>query len=87
MVSETTTEELVEQWSRARASLKDAKQRVAFLECDLENSQNALGRRLVPADAMAGESFCVWTRIDRKQEVLIQATKVDEHTFKLSIRK
>lgn len=53
-------ERLVKAWLGAQEQLATAKSMLNRSECDLANSQNALAKWMLPADAKPGEKIAVW---------------------------
>lgn len=51
---------LVEDWLHANERLKRAESEVNSARCEVANTQNALARWLMPADAKTGEQIAVW---------------------------
>ena len=50
----------IKRWKFATDQVRDLKQRLNKAECELANSGTDLAKFLLPEDAMAHESFCVW---------------------------
>ena len=53
-------ERLVQAWVRAQEEVENCKRRLYSAQTDLANSQNALGKWLLPDDAKPGEKIAVW---------------------------
>ncbi len=72
----------IERWQRAITQLADAKSAVNRADCELSNATNALGKWLMPDDAMEGEKFCVW-----HGDLLIAAENKGNHAYVVTVRK
>lgn len=79
-------ERLVQAWVRAQEEVESCKRHLNSAQTDLINSQNALGRWLLPDDAKPGEKIAVW-----HGDNLIQAeapeTPFNGHDIKVTVRK
>jgi hypothetical protein len=74
-------ESLVKRWLAATKELELRKSSLNRAECEMKNSSNALGKWLLPNDAVEiGEKFCVWFG-----DSLIEAT-VTKNDPKVRIR-
>lgn len=64
-------EDKIKRWKFAAEEVRDLKRRLSKAECELLNSETDLAKFLLPADAKASETFCVWygdSLIAAKQE-------------------
>ena len=89
MPGEVTREgkELIERWEAANRAVKNIKSSLNRAECEARNAERALGRWLLPSDAVAGEVFNVWYGND-----LIQVTTAEDYAqynqnFKVNMRR
>lgn len=74
--------EYIQRWQVAQERLERAKREVTSAECELSNSEIALGKILCPKDAMIDEEFSVWT-----ENRLITVKIVGTNSYKVSWRK
>lgn len=71
----------IEAWKRAQRRLEQAKSEVSLAETELLNATNYLDKWLLPVDAKKDEKFAIWY-----VDSLIEATMIDQHNFKVSLR-
>lgn len=74
---------LIKRWDIARKNLEKLKAQITSAECELANSQNALGKWMVPdaPDAME-EQFNIWIT-----NGLLSARKVGQNDYVVKWRK
>lgn len=79
------TEELTQDWQDAAGALTRAETQVCRCKTNLCNAVNTLGKHLDPGDQKTGETICIWVRIDRKTERVVESTKGD-NTYHVHFR-
>lgn len=52
--------DLIKQWKFSSEEVAALRRRLNRAECDLKNAEEVLAKFLLPDDAKASETFCVW---------------------------
>lgn len=74
--------DLIDRWRSALEEQRRAESRLNSAQCEVSNATNALGKWLVPGDAVMQEKFCIWYG-----DSLIEAAKKDQNSFSVNVRK
>lgn len=77
-------EQRIKRWLGAQESEARAKSVLNRLECETKNAHNDLAKWMIPVDAKAGETICVWYG-----DSLIQVEVVDpgNYDYRITVRK
>jgi hypothetical protein len=83
------TDELVQDWLRARNVHERLKVEQAAAELRLKGAASRLGERIAPADLGIHERIGLWVRLDRKREAIVEVrrrTSLSNLPFELTLR-
>jgi len=81
-----TISDLVQYWIDARNNVSKLRERLNEAQEDFLRKEMELGRHIAPKDMIPGEVICVWVRLNRNTERLIEVKMPKSGVYSINWR-